>query len=164
MTATAPRRIEVADAPASGEVGLITRGIAFAIDAIFVDLVAWIVGGALAVIASMFDLPKDVQTVLIAVGAAAALLWIVGYFAVYWATTGQTLGNRIMQIRVRSADADAPLGLGRALLRVFGAFLSALIFFLGFAMIVVDPHRRGLLDHIAGTIVVHVPDERSHSV
>jgi uncharacterized RDD family membrane protein YckC len=147
--------VEVADTPAGGEVGLVTRGIAFAIDAIFVDLVGWIVGGALAVIVSLFDLPDDVQTVLIAVGAAAALLWVVGYFAVYWATTGQTLGNRVMQIRVRSAAADAPLGLRRALLRVVGAFLSALIFFLGFAMIVVDPHRRGLLDHIAGSVVVH---------
>jgi hypothetical protein len=37
--------VEVADTPAGGEVGLVTRGIAFAIDAIFVDLVGWIVGG-----------------------------------------------------------------------------------------------------------------------
>jgi uncharacterized RDD family membrane protein YckC len=156
MTATYPRPAEVAAAPAGGEVGLVTRGIAFAIDAIFVDVVAWIVGGALAVVASLFDLPGDVKNVLIAVGAVVALFWVVGYFAVYWATTGQTLGNRIMKIRVRSASADAPLGPRRALLRVLGAFLSALIFFLGFAMIVVDPHRRGLLDHIAGSVVVDV--------
>jgi uncharacterized RDD family membrane protein YckC len=160
VTATVPREVVVADTPAGGEVGLITRAIAFTIDVLFVDVVAWIVGGALAVVASLFDLPDNVQTVLIAVGAAAALLWVVGYFAVYWASTGQTLGNRIMQIRVRSADADAPLGLGRALLRVLGAFLSALILFLGFAMIVVDPRRRGLLDYVAGSVVVHVPDER----
>jgi uncharacterized RDD family membrane protein YckC len=160
VTATAPRGLEVAAAPAGGEVGLVTRGIAFAIDAIFVDVVAWIVGGAIAVIVSLFELPDEVSTVLIAVGAAVALLWVIGYFAVFWATTGQTLGNRVMRIRVRSARTDAPLGLWRALLRVAGAILSALIFFLGFAMIVVDPRRRGLLDHIAGTVVVHVPDER----
>ena len=161
MTATVPREIVVADTPAGGEVGLVTRGIAFTIDVVFVDVVAWIVGGAIAVIASLFELPHDVRTVLIAVGAAAALVWVVGYFAVFWATTGQTLGNRIMQIRVRSAAADAPLGLRRALLRVVGAFLSALIFFLGFAWIVVDPHRRGWLDHIAGSVVVHVPDDHA---
>ena len=160
MTATVPREIVVADTPAGGEVGLVTRGIAFAIDVLFVDVIGWIVGGALALIASLFHLPHDVRTVLLAVGAAVAVVWVVGYFTVFWATTGQTLGNRIMRIRVRSFAADAPLGLGHALLRVLGAILSALIFFLGFAMIVVDPHRRGLLDHIAGSVVVNVPDQR----
>jgi uncharacterized RDD family membrane protein YckC len=160
VTAIVPREIIVADTPAGGEVGLVTRGIAFAIDALFVDIVGWIVGGGLAVIASLFDLPKDVRTVLIAIGAAVAVVWVVGYFTVFWATTGQTLGNRVMKIRVRSFAADTPLGLWHALLRVGGAILSALIFFLGFAMIVVDPHRRGLLDHIAGSVVVNVPDQR----
>lgn len=158
MTATVPHRVEIAAAPVGDEVGLITRGIAFAIDAIFVDLVAWLVGGVLAVIASLFGLPDGVTSVLIAVGAAAALLWVVGYFTVFWATTGQTFGNRIMQIRVRSAAADAPLGGWRAVARVFGALLSALTFFLGFALIVVEPRRRGLLDLIAGSVVVHARD------
>jgi uncharacterized RDD family membrane protein YckC len=159
VTATVPQRVEIDAAPAGGEVGLITRGIAFAIDVIFVDLVGWLVGGVLALVAALFDLPDGVTTVLVAAGAAAALLWVVGYFAVFWATTGQTFGNRIMNIRVRSAAADQPLGGWRALARVFGAVLSALIFFLGFALIVVEPRRRGLLDLIAGSVVVHTRDD-----
>jgi uncharacterized RDD family membrane protein YckC len=155
---TATVRVATAEpVAAGGEAGIITRAIAFAADAIIIDVVAWLVGGAAAVIVSLFDLPSGVTNVLLAVGAAVAALWVVGYFVVFWSTTGQTPGNRMMRIRVRAADADASLSLGHALLRVAGAILSALILFLGFAMIIVEPRRRGLLDLIAGSVVVYVP-------
>lgn len=159
MTATAHEEVAVPLA-AAGEAGLITRALAFAADAVVIDVVAWLVGGVAAVIVSLFNLPKDVTTVLVAIGAGIAVLWVVGYFVVFWSTTGQTPGNRLMRIRVRSASADESIGLGRAFLRVLGAILSALILFLGFALIVVDPRRRGLHDMIAGTIVVYTPRQR----
>jgi uncharacterized RDD family membrane protein YckC len=143
-----------------GEAGLVTRVLAFFADVVIIDVVAWLVGGIVAVVASLFDLPDAVTDVLLIAGAAAGVAWAVGYFIFFWSTTGQTPGNRLMEIRVRSGAADAPLTPGRAALRVLGAIVSALLLFLGFALILVEPRRRGLHDLIAGSVVVYAPGRR----
>jgi len=104
--------------------------------------------------------PDGVTNALVVVGAVAGAAWVVGYFVVFWSTTGQTPGNRLMEIRVRSVVADVPLSPGRAILRVLGGILSALLLFLGFALILVEPRRRGLHDLIAGSLVVYAPPTR----
>src|SRR3954453_15644997 len=80
--------------------GLATRLLAFAADALIIDVAAWLVGGVVAVAASAFGFSDTAQTVLLAGGAVLGALWAAGYFIFFWSTTGQTPGNRVMRIRV----------------------------------------------------------------
>ena len=138
--------------------GLVTRGIAFAIDAAVVNGVAVVVAAAAGLIVSALSLPDSLDTALVALGAWVFLLWSATYFVVFWSSTGQTLGNRVMQIRVVRAKDGAALRPRRALLRLFGLTLAALPLFLGFLPILLNDRRRGLQDVIGGSVVVGAPD------
>ena len=90
---------------------------------------------------------------LVVVGSVVYGLWLVGYFVVFWSATGQTPGNRLLQIRVcRATDGEAPSA-GASLLRFGGLIVAALPLFAGFVPILFDDRRRGLQDMIAGTVV-----------
>jgi uncharacterized RDD family membrane protein YckC len=137
-------------------IGLATRTVAFAIDAAIVNAVALLaeLGGAL--ILSLFHLPQELKTVIAAIGVAAWILWSIGYFVGFWATTGVTPGNRIMQIKVEATDGQR-IKPRRALLRCIGLLLAALPLFAGYVIILFDPRRRGFQDYLARTVVVESP-------
>jgi uncharacterized RDD family membrane protein YckC len=136
--------------------GLVTRGIAFAIDAAVVNGVAVVVAAAAALILSALSLPDSLDAVLVAGGAWLFLLWSAAYFVTFWSTTGQTPGNRLMQIRVVRAEDGAVLRPWRSLLRLVGVMLAALPLFLGFLPILLNERRRGPQDMIAGSVVIGV--------
>ena len=138
-------------------VGLVTRAIAFAADAAVIQLVAIAVAGTFALILSVVSLPDESDGVIIVVGSVAYALWLVGYFVVFWSATGQTPGNRLLEIRVRRAADGTPPSAGAALLRFVGLVLAALPLFAGFLPILLDDHRRGVHDMLAGTVVVSAP-------
>ena len=140
--------------------GLATRALACAIDVVIVQAVAWAVGTVAVLAASMVDPSPTLRTILIAAGAVVAALWSAGYFVFFWSTTGQTPGDRVMQIRVQDAGDGQPLHLGRAVLRLFGALLSVLLLFLGYLLILVDGRRRALHDRLVGSVVVYTPPAR----
>ena len=94
---------------------------------------------------------------MLAFGAVVFVVWTVGYFAVFWSTTGQTPGNRLMHLRVCREDG-AVLSPRRALVRFGALVLAALPMFAGFLPVLVDDRRRGLHDMLAGTVVVGVPE------
>ena len=157
---TAPRAPEPPPPPGSPYSGLATRALACAIDVLIVQAVAWTVGAVAAVAASMLDFSDDLETILIAAGVVVATLWSAGYFVFFWSTTGQTPGDRVMEIRVQDAADGRPLHLARAVLRLLGALLSALLLFLGYLMILVDGRRRALHDRLVGSVVVYAPSMR----
>jgi len=136
--------------------------LACVIDVLIIQGVAWSLGAVAAVAASMFDPSESLQTVLIAVGAVVAALWSAGYFVFFWSTTGQTPGDRSMEIRVQDAVNGRPLHFGRAVLRLLAALLSALLLFLGYLLILVDERRRALHDCLVGSVVVYAPSARTH--
>jgi uncharacterized RDD family membrane protein YckC len=138
--------------------GLVTRGIAFAMDAAVVNLVGVVVAAAAALIVSALSLPDSVDTALVGVGAWLFLVWSAAYFVIFWSSTGQTPGNRVMQIRVVRAKDGAVLRPRRALLRLVGVMLAALPLFLGFLPILLSERRRGLQDVIGGSVVVGVAE------
>jgi uncharacterized RDD family membrane protein YckC len=145
-------------------VGIVTRAIAFAVDAAVIQLVAIAVAGTFALILSVVSLPDKFDSVLIVVGSAAYALWLVGYFVVFWSATGQTPGSRLLQIRVcRAGDGTAPSA-GAALLRFGGLIVAALPLFAGFLPILFDDRRRGVHDMIARTVVVLAPPSSPASV
>jgi uncharacterized RDD family membrane protein YckC len=133
--------------------GLVTRAIAFSLDAAIVNLIALIVGVGVGLALSILSISDTAETVLLACGAGALVVWTVAYFAVFWSTTGQTPGNRLMRIRVCTEDG-AVLSLRRSLLRFAALVLAALPLFAGFLPVLLDDRRRGLHDMLAGTVVV----------
>jgi uncharacterized RDD family membrane protein YckC len=139
--------------------GLVTRAIAFAVDAAIINLVAIAVAGGVALALSVLAFPNSLEPVLIALGGAAYVLWSMGYFVVFWSSTGETPGNRLMRIRVCVADSDAPPRPLRALARLASLVLAVTPLFAGLLPILVDDRRRGLHDMLAGTVVVGVPDQ-----
>ena len=146
--------------PGSPYSGLATRLLAIVIDVLIIQAVAWSVGAVAAVTASLFDISQNLETLIIAAGAFVALLWSAGYFVFFWSTTGQTPGDRVMEIRVQDAVDGRPLHFFRAVLRLLGAVLSALILFVGYLMILVDTRRRALHDRMVGSVVVYAPKAR----
>jgi uncharacterized RDD family membrane protein YckC len=136
-------------------VGLVTRAIAFALDAALINAVAIITAAIVALTLSVLSDPDELRTILIAVGGVAWLLWTIGYFVTFWSTTGQTPGNRVLRIKVTAADGGRLLP-RRALVRFAGLTLAAIPLFAGFALILFDDRRRGLQDLLARSVVVEV--------
>jgi uncharacterized RDD family membrane protein YckC len=152
------RRVHGAPADEAGEpayAGFVTRVIAFAIDAAVINLVAVLVAVVVALVFSVLPESHERDKLVVAIGGIAFVLWSIGYFVAFWTTTGQTPGNRAMQIRVERAEGSR-LRPRHALLRLVGIVLS-LPLFVGFIPILVTERRRGLPDWLAGTVVRVVP-------
>lgn len=143
-------------APAADHIGLATRGIAFALDAALINAVAIIVAAGVALVLSVLDVPDSLDVWIAAAAGAAFVAWTILYFAMFWSTTGQTPGNRLMRIRVCRGDDGEVLRPRTALLRFGGLVLAAIPLFAGFLPILVDRRRRGVHDMLAGTVVVGV--------
>jgi uncharacterized RDD family membrane protein YckC len=138
-----------------GYAGLVTRTLAFALDALIIDVVAAFVGVTVGLGVSLLHLPHDVDVAIGAVLGAAFILWSIGYFVFFWSSTGQTPGSRVMHIRVIGGRATGGLKPRRALLRVIGLFLAALPLLAGLWMMLWDDRSRCLQDRIARTVVVY---------
>ena len=134
--------------------GLVTRTLAFSLDAALITVTAVVVGAAAGLSLSVLSLPSGVESVLIAIGAVIGLLWSAVYFVTFWSTTGQTPGNRVLGIRVCRATDRSVLRPTRALARLGALLLAALPLLAGFLPILFDDRRRGLHDMLAGTVVV----------
>jgi uncharacterized RDD family membrane protein YckC len=141
-------------APSSpvGYVGLVTRVVAVGIDVVVINVVVVVFGGVVNLIASLFGYSGGVSAQLAVIGGVLWWLWIVGYFVTLWTLTGQTIGNRIMGIRVEDASGG-PITGRQALRRFAGSVLAALPLGAGFLLVLVDDRRQGLQDKLAHTVV-----------
>jgi uncharacterized RDD family membrane protein YckC len=139
--------------------GFVTRAIAFAIDVALIDLAAAFVAVVVGLGMSALELPDVVVTITVAVGGVAFIVWSVGYFAMFWSTTGQTPGARVMGVRVVCATGGEPMTLRSAMVRLVGMLLAAIPLFAGFLLILIDDRRRGLQDRLARTVVLYAPDD-----
>jgi uncharacterized RDD family membrane protein YckC len=134
--------------------GLVTRGIALAIDAAIVQGALLLIAGMLSLIASLVG-GVEFGTAAKVLSAVGWVLVTAGYFVVGWSTAGQTLGMRAMELSVLTADALLPPRPLRSLVRVVFLALCILPLFAGFLPVLFDRRRRGLHDMVAGTVVVH---------
>jgi len=140
--------------PAFG--GFASRGLALGIDA-FLVAVVFLVGSALiGLVAQLVGHLRPEWLVGVLLGSGYLLVSIV-YFVGFWTTAGQTPGMRLMHLRVVTS-ANAPLGLGRSLVRLVGLALAIIPCFAGFLPALVDDRRRALQDFLAGTLVVYEPE------
>jgi uncharacterized RDD family membrane protein YckC len=144
--------------PRTGEVaqaGLVSRGAAFAIDLLVVTAI-FVVGSALAGLASSLVGGFRPQWLAIAFAGAAAALLEIAYFAGFWALIGQTPGMRLLRLRVQ-VPSGTPPRFGRSLLRLIATWFAIVPLGLGLLPVLFDERRRALQDFIAGTIVVRDP-------
>lgn len=77
------------------------------------------------------------------------------YAFIFQLTTAQTLGMRVLKIRIIDAYGDAPSP-SRIIGRTVGYVVSTATLFLGFLWIGFDSEKRGLHDWLSGTYVVKV--------
>lgn len=161
-TATPPGAVVARPVEGTGAAfaGFATRLLAFAADAVVIDVVAAFVALVVAAALSIIDTPQVLDKLVAIVGAAVAVLWMIGYFVFFWSADGQTPGNRMMRIRVQDAATGGPLSARRAFVRVLLLPVSAIPLFAGFLMILVDRRRRALHDRLIHSVVVYAPELR----
>jgi uncharacterized RDD family membrane protein YckC len=160
MTAQAdPAKVSVVASEHADEddvhVGVVTRAVSWILDALLINLVAIITGLGAALISSVVHIPGSAKTALQVAGGAVYIIWCAAYFVVFWATTGQTPGARMMQIRLVTAKRRRVKPV-RALVRWIGMQLSILALFMGYAPILFG--RRGFPDWLARTLVIDAPE------
>lgn len=70
-----------------------------------------------------------------------------------WGLFGTTPGKRLLGLFVGPVQGGVGIGVGRALLRWIGAQLSMVVLGIGYLLIGFSNDKRGLHDHLAGTMV-----------
>jgi uncharacterized RDD family membrane protein YckC len=89
-----------------------------------------------------------------AVGAVGLFLGMTGLYQLYFGgISGQTLGMRLMGIRLISQRGGAP-GPGRGLVRLLALAVSLVPGGLGWLWALFDREHRALHDHLAGTYII----------
>lgn len=132
------------------------RLLAYVVDAILVSVLVTVVTVLLAIpIAALAIAGADALAALGGLLVFVALLAVsLGYFPWFWVKGGATPGMRIFNLKVVRDRDGGPLGWSEAFLRLVGFWISSLVFYLGFAWILIDKRRRGWHDLIAGTVMV----------
>ena len=147
---TAPA--ETVAPPASAALGI--RLLATAIDAVVVGTTVTLASVVTHLLFGLF--PRSVRGyetlgLLILASVVAA-----GYFVYYWGVEGATPGKRMVGLcvtRPAKLEAQLPIGLGRAVLRLIGATAGNL-FFADILFALLHQDRRALHDLMADSIVV----------
>jgi uncharacterized RDD family membrane protein YckC len=148
-----PRPLDVVDGATARPAGVRRRGIALVVDlliVIFLLAVGTQVALALARLAPRLDLVAQ------AFGRAWQLVVPVAYFVLSHGTEGQTLGKRLVRVRVLD-ESGAGIGYVRALGRCVATAVAVVPLGIGLAAAGLRRDRRGFHDLLAGTRVVRVP-------
>jgi uncharacterized RDD family membrane protein YckC len=162
--------------------GFFKRLIAYLIDSILLSIVFWVVGQVLGMVwgTAVLDNMTIVQNMAIDPNTTdpATLLpyfapmmdmlmvymlisfvitWI--YYAAFESSRLQaTPGKLALGMIVTDTDGE-PVGFGTATGRFLGKFVSSIILYIGFLMILFTSQKQGLHDKIAGTLVMNKPRE-----
>lgn len=134
--------------------GIATRGLAFALDALLVNLAFTGIAAIVAFIGSAFS-GDGASGLAVALGAGAWNLLMGAYLVCFWSLAGQTLGMRFLGIRLAVDGRGLPLG--RSVKRLLGLGLAIVPFGLGLLGVLFDERRRGWQDRLAGVDVVYEP-------
>lgn len=138
-------------------VGLVTRLLAFAVDAVIINLVAAITWAIVALTMNTLNLPDNFKTFALAVLSVVYVLWAAAYFVSFWSGTGQTPGGRALECRVVDEDDGRPITAKRALLRFIGMVLGAIPFGAGYFIGLFNERCRCFLDIISDSVVIDAP-------
>ena len=135
--------------------GIVSRGIAFFVDAAVVVVVCTI--GFELVVTVLSTIGVAHAAVTFSANAIGYLIAIpvvfVAYCAGSWVLAGRTPGMFLLGVRVVRPDGESPRG-GRSVVRALAYWISGILM-LGFIWIMFDERRQGFHDKIAGTFVVY---------
>jgi uncharacterized RDD family membrane protein YckC len=140
--------------PPTTYAGIATRGIALGIDAALANFIVLIIGALVSLVASLTGGDLRPQWLVAFLAATGWLLAVGLYFTVFWSTTGQTPGMRLMGLRVVAPDGEPP-HFFRSIVRLVGLGLAIIPLFAGFLPVLFDGRRRALQDYLARTVVIH---------
>jgi uncharacterized RDD family membrane protein YckC len=146
--------------------GIVSRLIAYVIDAVIVVSALTVGAYVVAAVARTMNIVEDasLEPAREALTGAIALSITFGtYLVLGWWLFGKSIGKAIMGLRIVRADGSTP-GVWKSILRFVGYGLSALFCFAGFGWIAIDNRRRGWHDHLAGTYVVYDWEARSQGL
>jgi uncharacterized RDD family membrane protein YckC len=158
MARTAPERV------AELHAGFASRACAFIADMAIINISLILITAGVGTVLRFFDFDHifnigDEPTMLgrITISLVGLITFLVTYFGYpvfFWVLIGQTPGKRLLGLRVVRANGEL-LGVGQALLRAVGYWVSAIPLFLGFFWILVDKQRQGWHDKLAATYVIY---------
>ena len=157
--------------------GILSRAVGLLLD--YVIITAIVVGTGLLVnlLSSAFRIdltacPTDISVsslkLLICNGGRVFLVVfaiILGplYYVFFWSLTGQTLGQRVMGLRVVRLNSRR-MGIGVSLARWIGYQLCIFTLGIGFLWVLIDDRRMGWHDKLARTCVVYAwPAEQNEN-
>jgi len=136
-----------------------SRIVAIIIDLIILSLVVVIIALPLGLLAGLSAMGNPTQlfaarsAFFVAFMVLNVLVWLL-YFTYFEGTSGQTLGKKIMGIKVVKENGDQPSFMD-ALIRTILRIIDGIAFYLvGFIVILVSEKKQRLGDMAAGTIVV----------
>jgi uncharacterized RDD family membrane protein YckC len=121
------------------------------IDIIILNVIGFIVGAVLGLLWAL-TFPYE-EEALLGISYLLGIMITIGYYT-YFFGNGQTLGMKVVRIKLCGTDGTYPVGYGRGFLRWVGMFISALVIGLGFLWILIDENKQGWHDKIADTYVV----------
>ncbi|MEM9777088.1 MAG: RDD family protein, partial [Chloroflexota bacterium] len=149
-----------------------SRFVAFSIDlAILVGFSAfvnWVVITAMGLVgidllAPLEEASANLVRSIMLIGKVALvilpLFQMGAYWFFFWNITGQTIGKRIMGVRVVRVDGGRMTTI-YTVRRIIMYVLGMVPLFLGFLWILLDDERRGWHDKFAGTCVIYAWDAR----
>lgn len=128
--------------------GFVERLFAYIIDGVIIGVAAGVLTG-IATATESLGL-SILASLIVIVGS-------IGYFVYFWGTTGQTIGKKVLGLKVVGPNGEQNgIGYGTAFLRLIGYSVSGFLFYLGFLWIIWDPNKQGFHDKIAKTHVIKV--------
>ena len=119
----------------------------YIIDSIIVGIIGLILSFALC---AAFG---DVSDVYVPIASLLGLLLIHAVYFTYLFRNGQTVGMKIVKIKLYRIDGQDPIGYRKGFLRWIGMIISGLVICLGYIWILIDENKQGWHDKIAGTYV-----------
>ena len=152
---TAPPAFAAAGPPREALAGFWRRLVAAFLDWILIGIVAAAIGDLFGVEGPTPPAADSDGFNFQLAGTGPFILVELAYFTYFHATTaGQSIGNKILGIRVLDADTGRSLPYARAFVRALVSNLSALPCFLGYFWMLWEPRKRTWHDIVADSLVV----------
>lgn len=139
--------------------GFLARFLAFLIDGIMLSIISWLLSLVLVPFVGAADATNSNMLALIAGGIGLVVFVILLflqfiYFGYLWSKSGQSLGMKVVHIKVLRRDG-AGLSFWRGGFRgTLGYWISGLIFGLGFIWAAFDGRKEAWHDKLFDTTVV----------
>jgi uncharacterized RDD family membrane protein YckC len=152
--ASAPPSFTAAGPPPGALAGFWRRLVAAVLDWLLIGIVAAAIGDLFGVEAPSPPAADGGVNIQLA-GTGPFILVELAYFTWFHATgAGQSIGNKILGIRVLDAETGRSLPYARAFVRALMSNLSALPCFLGFLWMLWEPRKQTWHDMVANSLVV----------